>query len=146
MREARDEDVVGRTFAELEVGASVEEEVVWTPGDLETFARLSGDVAPLHRDPGFAQSMGYEGVIVFGMLAAAPFSRLLGCRLPGKLSVFHSLRIDFAGPIYLDERIRYRVELKQLSPASRTAVLEVKASRLDGTVVLRGQAQCGLRR
>jgi 3-hydroxybutyryl-CoA dehydratase len=129
-------------FAQLDVGMEAETEVVWTREDLEAFRSLTGDDAPVHWDEEFAASVGMPGTIVYGLLVAAPFSTLLGCSVPGPLSVIHSLRVDFARPALVGEPLRYRVAVAQLSPSTRSVILELSVVRPDGTFVLRGKAQC----
>lgn len=133
-------------FAALAVGMTAEEEVVWSEQDVEEFRRASGDDAPVHRDREFAVSVGFPQPIMFGLLVGRPFSRLLGCRLPGTLSVIQSIRFEFAQPAYPNEPLRYRVEVVQLSQATRSAVLALTVTRADGSVVVRGRAQCGVAR
>lgn len=133
-------------FADLAVGMRADAEIAWTLDDLETFRRLTGDDAPVHRDDDFARSVGMPGRIVYGLLLAAPFSRLLGCELPGPLSVIHSLRVDFARAVQPDEKLRYTVTIAQLSPATGAVVLDLGVAQADHVQVLRGRAQCGVAR
>ena len=71
--------------------------------DMDAFARLSADDNPIHSDAAFAQARGFEGPIVYGGLLVAAISRLLGTQLPGHGCVWHSLKIDFRAPLYVDE-------------------------------------------
>lgn len=139
-------ELAERPFEALTVGMTVEEDVEWNAAHLDAFRILSGDEAPIHRDRAFAMELGMPGPILYGMFTALPFSRLLGCRLPGAYSVIHSLRFDFVAPVQLQERVRYVVSVVQLSPATRSVVLSLLAQRWDGSVVIRGRAQCGLLR
>lgn len=119
---------------------------VFSAHDLDVFAALAPDRAPLHRDAEFARGQGYKDIVVFGFLVAAPFSGLLGDELPGPLTVLHTVRFGMAAPVYVGDEIAYRVEVKQVSRATRAVVLDLLATRAaDGEVVLRGQAQCGFR-
>jgi acyl dehydratase len=114
--------------------------------DLRTFEVLAPDHAPLHRDAEFARQRGYQDVVVFGFLVAAPFSGILGDQLPGPLTVLHTMRFAIAAPVYVGEEIAYRAEVKQVSRATGAVVLELVATRArSGEIVLRGQAQCGFR-
>lgn len=114
--------------------------------DLQAFGALAPDHAPVHRDAAFARKQGYRDVLVFGFLVAAPFSGILGDRLPGPLTVLHTLRFGMVGPVYVGEEISYRAEVKQVSRATGAVIIDLVASRADsGEVVLRGQAQCGFR-
>ena len=133
-------------FAQLAIGMAAEADISWTSEELAAFRALTGDDAPVHHDPDFARSVGMPDIVVFGLLVVAPFSRLLGCELPGPLSVIQSLRVDFAQPTLLDEPLRYRVAVAQLSPAFKSVVLELSVTKADGASVVRGRAQCGLAR
>jgi 3-hydroxybutyryl-CoA dehydratase len=133
-------------FDSLEVGMQVEEEVAWTQEQFDAFRSLTGDEAPVHRDAEFAVDVGMPAPIVYGLLVGSPFSRMLGCRLPGTLSVIQSLRFEFAQPTLWNEPLVYRASITQLSRAIRSVVLELSVSRPDGTVLVRGRAQCGLAR
>ena len=72
-----------QTFGRLEVG----DEDRWTHDvtaeDVDAFARLSGDVNPLHMEAEFARRHGFRGRVVHGVLLSAYLSRVLGTRLPG---------------------------------------------------------------
>jgi 3-hydroxybutyryl-CoA dehydratase len=138
--------LVERSFAELHPGLEIEEEIRWNVAQLEAFRLLSGDDAPIHYDTEFALTLGLPQPILYGLLTVLPFSRILGCRLPGVFSIIQSLRLDFVQPIYPDETLRYRVVITQLSPATRSVALNLTIERSDGSVVLRGKAQCGLLR
>ena len=131
-------------FSQLAIGMTAESELSWSAADLETFRALTGDDAPIHHDRAFAERVGMQDVIVFGLLVVAPFSRMLGCELPGALSTIQSLRVDFAQPTFLDVPLLYRVTVTQLSAATRSAVLELSITMRDGALVVRGRAQCGL--
>jgi acyl dehydratase len=119
---------------------------VFSVDDLRAFGALAPDRAPLHSDPVFARARGYRDVVVFGFLVAAPFSGLLGEKLPGPLSILHWARFNMAAPVYVGDEIAYRAEVKQVSRSTGAVVLDLSALRVGtGDVVLRGQAQCGFR-
>lgn len=134
-------------FEALAVGMSASLNRHFTHEDIESFACLAPDAAPVHVDPSFARALGYSDVLVHGWLAAAPFSGLLGNHLPGPRTVLHWTRINMVGPVYPGDHIEYRCLVRQLSATTRAVVLELEALRAaTSEVVLRGQAQCGFRR
>ena len=58
--------------------------------DIDAFSKLSGDRNLLHLDGDFALRKGFKSEVVFGMLSASLFSRLIGMYCPGKnLSLIH---------------------------------------------------------
>lgn len=139
-------DPAALEFSQLAVGMTAEAELSWRREELDAFRTLTGDDAPVHHDPEFARAVGMPDIVVFGLLVVAPFSRLLGCELPGALSVIQSLRVDFVQPTLLGERLRYRVAVAQLSPAMKSVVLDLSVTEPGGAAVVRGRAQCGLAR
>lgn len=70
---------------------------------MESFRQISGDDNPIHSDDAFARARGFDGAIVYGALLVAVVSSLLGTKLPGHGCVWHSLKIDFRGPLYVGE-------------------------------------------
>lgn len=134
------------TLDQIALGMVVELRRTFSSEDLSTFAQLAPDGAPLHRDANFAKERGYPDVVVFGFLVATPFSGILGDQLPGPLTVLHTMKFGMSAPVYVDEVIKYRAEVKQVSRATGAVVMELVASRAgSGEVVLRGQAQCGFK-
>lgn len=133
-------------FEDLAVGMSAVTTRIFSRADIAVFRDLAPDFASVHCDAAFAREMGYRDVLVFGWLAAAPFSGLLGMELPGPATVLHSVRISIAAPVFPDEEIRYQTQVRQLSPATKAVVLDLVATRgSNQEVVIRGQAQCGFR-
>lgn len=120
-----------------------EESVTFDEAQLAAFRDLVGDDAPVHWDASHAQAMGYRDRIVYGFLVASRFSGILGTRLPGPRTVIHGVRFELVAPVHVGERIHYVVRVSQVARSVRTVVLELSASRDDGTPVLRGSAQCG---
>ena len=133
-----------RGFADLAVGMEATTRRTFSMEDIAAFGKLAPDLAPVHFNPEFARELGYRDVLVFGWLAGAPFSGLLGMDLPGPHCVLHSVRINMAAPVYAGDTISYRAEVKHLSAATKTVVLDLVATREGNQeVVIRGQAQCG---
>jgi acyl dehydratase len=134
------------SFEDIKVGMVAKTVRTFIRADIEAFGTLAPDRAAVHFDRPTAKRMGYRDVIVFGWLAGAPFSGLLGMELPGPRTVLHSVRIQMVRPVYPDEPIEYCVEVKQVVAAMKAVVLDLVAARAaDKEVVIRGQAQCGFR-
>lgn len=68
---------------------------------LAQFARSSGDLNPIHLDPAFARSVGFDDVFAQGMLSAAYLGRLLTSRVPQ--TQLRQFRIRFTGRTLLGE-------------------------------------------
>ena len=133
-------------FEDLRVGMNATTTRTFSRADIEAFRVLAPDEAPVHHNSAVAKAMGYSDVLVFGWLAGAPFSGLLGAQLPGPATVLHSVRFGMVAPVYPGDELLYRVEVKQLVNSLKAVVLDLTALRVsDNQVVIRGQAQCGFR-
>ena len=111
----------------------------FSPSEMEVFAALSGDRNPLHLDDGFARARGFAGRVVYGGLLLAAVSRLLGEELPGHGCVWHSVKVDFRGPLYVDEQATLTGTLEQENPELGTFKIALRVVA-GARTVLKGEA------
>ena len=90
-------------WEEIAEGMQVAFPICVTDDDMRRFAVLSGDVSPLHTDPAFARSKGYDDIIVYGGLLVSYISRLVGMHMPGRDSVEAGLEVKFTNPLFVNE-------------------------------------------
>ena len=93
------------TFDGIEIGMSASFDVNITMEMQQTFSMLSGDTNPLHCDAEYAQSQGYENCLVFGMLEASFYSRLVGVYLPGKYCLLQEIDTKFCAPVFIGDKL-----------------------------------------
>lgn len=98
------------------------------------FARLSGDVNPLHTDSKYAHSVGFQRAVVYGGLILAQVSRLIGMDLPGRHAIWNGIRMDFRAPLYVDEDAVLTGTVAQVSEATRTITVSLLVESGDRTV------------
>jgi acyl dehydratase len=110
--------------------------------DLQAFSELSGDLNPVHLDAAYARSHGFKGKVVYGGLYVAAVSRLLGMKLPGKGSIWHSLSIQFKSPLYVDEDVEVVGTVIYINHELRVLRLALEVKRND-ELLARGEAQAG---
>jgi acyl dehydratase len=130
-----------KSFADLKQGDTVRWRHEVTAGEVETFARLSGDVNPLHLDDAFAEEHGFRGRVVHGALVNAFISRILGTELPGPGCLWLSQTTRFAQPVYVADPIEVVVRVVHKSESLRTLVLETTVQNLRGETLLQGEAK-----
>ena len=99
----------------VEVGSMTSVRFRVSAADQAAFRALSGDDNPLHVDDEFAQARGFRGAVVYGGLIVAAISRLLGNQLPGPGCVWHSLKLDFRAPLYVDEAAEVQATVTHFS-------------------------------
>ena len=113
-------------FSELAVGMSESFEVTVTDEMMSAFETLSGDANPLHTDEAFAKKKGFGGRVVYGMLAASFYSRLVGMYLPGQNAVLQQLSVKFRGPVFVGDRLTVTGEVSELNDTFNRVVVKAK--------------------
>lgn len=129
-------------FSDLSESDIATSEVVFTKELLGSFIAISHDNAPVHSSIEYAQSMGFRDQVVHGFLVGMPYSRLLGMNLPGPNTVIQNINLDMIKPVYIQDRIQYRVEIKSLIESVHGVKLKLTAQNQFGDIVNRGSALC----
>lgn len=128
-----------RTFEECTVGERASFDRTWGEQDVLDFARLSGDINPLHLDEEYAGTTKFGRRIVYGMLVGSMCSMFVGTILPGKRCLYVSQTLSFKSPVYIGDTTTLTGEIVHKSPATR--LLEIAISiRRDEVEVMRGTA------
>ena len=132
------------TIDDFSIGQEFSFSATIKKSDVENFAKLSGDVNPLHMDESFAQQRGFKGRVVHGILLSSYLSRLVGVHFPGRHAVLHSININFLSPAYIDDTVSIECVVKQISLGTQTLVLKVAMKNNESrNVLLRGKIQVG---
>jgi len=130
-----------RSLEALSVGQVERFTVTLTPEDIDRFADLSGDAAPLHMDAAFAARQGYPGRVAHGLLAGALVSRLVGMQLPGALGILQSVELRFKHPIVPPVKVTVTGEIVGISVAVRQVQIRIEVTDLSGTVLVDGRVR-----
>ena len=105
-------------------------------GNLIAYAAASGDLNPLHWDPGFAANVSPTGgIIAHGMLNMGIVSRVVTQWAGGPEKVKH-LSASFRAPCPVGATVSFGGEVIEVDDAARTATLAVWAELPDGAKVV----------
>jgi acyl dehydratase len=107
--------------------------------DVALYARISGDLNPLHFDADFATRTRAGGLIVQGGLTTGLFNALVAMELPGPGSVFLSQSWEYPAPVYIGDTVVAEAEVIEARSDKPITRLRCVARRDDGTEVLRGE-------
>jgi 3-hydroxybutyryl-CoA dehydratase len=132
------------SFEEISVGQTAGLELAVTAELVDAFARLTGDVNPLHTSEEFARSRGYGARVSHGLLVASFFSAVAGTMLPGRDCLLQSARFDFKKPVLVGTRLTLEARVLQKVEALRTLVLEITARDSSGEIMVGGRIQAGV--
>jgi 3-hydroxybutyryl-CoA dehydratase len=131
----------GKTIAELAVGMSAELSHTVTVADIEGFAKVTGDVNPVHLDEAYAATTMFKGRIAHGMLSAGFISAVFGTKLPGPGAIYMSQTLTFRAPVKIGDTVVTRVTIKEVIADKRrvrfdTVCLVNEKPVLDGEALL----------
>ncbi len=105
--------------------------------DVDAFARLSGDLNPLHMDPEFAARTPFGRRVVHGLFTGALVStahtQLTG---PGFAYVGQELR--FLGPVFIGDTVSVELTVVNKKPAKRVLIIDTVVRNQRGENVLAG--------
>lgn len=130
-------------LADVSVGMAQEFSVTITTGMTTRFVEISDDVNPLHVDEHYADTKGFRGRVVHGMLTSAFYSTLVGVYLPGKYCLLQGIKITFHHPVFAGDHLTVRGEVAHVSEALRVMTVRGSITNQDGDTVSKAQIQVG---
>jgi 3-hydroxybutyryl-CoA dehydratase len=126
-----------RSFA---VGEKAQISKLISDEDVLAFARITGDLNPVHLDDEFARRTRFKGRIAHGMLSAGLISAVLGTKLPGPGSIYLSQELKFLRPVRIGDKLVAEVEVKSWDASKRIVGLITSCYNQDGEKVVAGSA------
>ncbi len=130
----------GKSIQELEIGDSAQISKTITEGDIDLFARATGDFNPVHLDQAYAEKTMFKGRIAHGLLSVGLLSTVLGNILPGHGTIYLSQEVKFLAPVRIGDTIIAKVEIIELIPEKNRAKFRTTCMNQDGKIVVDGIA------
>jgi 3-hydroxybutyryl-CoA dehydratase len=131
-------------WEDLQEGLSHEFSVEITSMMMDTFRELSGDTNPLHMDEAFARSAGQPSIVVFGLLSAAMYSRLVGVYLPGRYALLQGIDVDFVKPAFAGDVLNVSGLISYRNEAYRRLELSARITTPGGQMISRAKIKVGV--
>ena len=108
--------------------------------DIDSYAKLTGDLNPLHCDKEYAKNTKFKNRIIHGMLAGSLFSTLVGMICPGKRSLYLKQSLNFRQPIYPNSELIIKGVVKNKMDSLKIVTLHTEIIA-NGVVMINGEAQ-----
>lgn len=123
------------TFDEIEIGFCEEFSIEISEEHMAMFAKMSGDLNPMHIDSNYAKEHGYKDKIVYGMLASSFYSTLVGMYLPGEKCLLNKCDVDYRKPVYIGDKLNVYGEVIDKRNATRRIKIKGKMVNQEGILV-----------
>lgn len=119
----------------VQPGFSFEKEILLSVDDISTFARLSGDLNPLHHDVDVALASRFKGIIACGPQSSSLFMSSIATNLaPGYLVLGMNFELQFCAPVRPNSKLLIRWVVKTVDPKPRLAgyIVTIEGTMTDG--------------
>ncbi|MFH1263278.1 MAG: MaoC family dehydratase [Pseudomonadota bacterium] len=123
------------TYERLSVGDSAEISRTINEEEVGTFARITGDLNPVHLDEEWARNTIFKKRIVLGILVTGLISNVLGNRLPGIGTIYVSQSLNFLAPVFFGDTITARVDVVEKREKRRVRLRTVCRNQRNETVI-----------
>jgi len=127
-------------YDELRIGSSASFSKTLTEEDLVLFAKVSGDLNPVHLDAEFAKGTMFKERIGHGMWTGAVISATLATVIPGPGTIYLSQDIKFKRPVKLNDEVTATLTVTEKKDKNKQVVLDCKVENQNGVVVAVGEA------
>lgn len=127
-------------YDQLEIGMVAERTRTLKAEDLYVFANSSGNVNPMHLPKEDGDGDGQPESVAPGMWIASLISAVLGCKLPGPGTLYHSQTLRFVGRAHAGDVLTCKVRLVDKG-ANRLVRFETWVEDDNGTRILDGEAE-----
>jgi len=102
---------------------------------VKEFAKITGDLNPIHINEDFASTSPFKKPIVHGFLAGSIFSKILGMNLPGEGSIYLFQDMNFLKPIFYDVEYLAEVIVEEIDFVKSKITLITRIYSLDRSII-----------
>lgn len=128
-------------FNDVAVGDEVWFEKKIGREEMKKFENLTGNTTPLHTDLEYAKKKGFQGIVVYGLLAASYFSTLFGMFLPGEKCLCLSHNIIYKNPLIENETIKVYGKVTHKIDGLEILIMETKIFNEKDVLIIDGEAK-----
>lgn len=129
-----------KLFSEINVGDKAHYSKYLSEEDVLLFAKVSGDINPVHLDETFAKNTQFGGRIAHGIWSASLISAAIATELPGPGSIYLGQNLQFKRPVFINDTLTVELEIKEKVEKRQRIIINCKVSNQKGQVVLTGEA------
>lgn len=127
-------------YDDIQIGDQASLTKTITNDDIISFAKLTGDVNPIHLLDSFAKTTMFKERIAHGMLISSYISTVLGTKLPGKNTIYLSQNVAFRAPVKIGDTVRVVAEVIEKRDDKRIITIQTNVYNQLNKVVVEGTA------
>ena len=128
------------TFDEIAIGQTATFEKTLSEQDILLFAKVSGDINPVHIDEEFAKNSIFESRIAHGLYTGAVISAAIGVVMPGPGTIYLGQTLKFKAPVRIGDTITVTLEVTKKRQDRKFVTMDCTAVNQQGDIVATGTA------
>ena len=132
--------LINVTADEISVGDKASYTKTCSAEDVFLFAKISGDVNPIHLNEPYAKTTRFGRRIAHGMYTSALVSAAVALRLPGPGSIYLGQETRFSAPVFIDDTITVELEVVTKREDKPIVGLSFTCKNQDDKTVASGMA------
>ena len=134
-------EITNTTYDEIDIGDTATYTRTVTEADILAFARVSGDINPLHTDPDYAATTQFGERIAHGMLSGAFISACLAMELLGPGTVYLGQTLNFRLPVKIGDTVTVTMEVVEKHERRKRLTIDCTVRNQDDKVVVTGTSE-----
>ncbi len=125
----------------LQIGDNFRHDFSYTQDDVDTYARVSGDVNPLHIDEAAGAASMFGRRIIHGFLGASVFTKIFGALWYNDGHVYMSQTLKWLRPMFVDTPYEAVVTVKEIFPEKSRILYDCAVyEKATGEQMIAGEA------
>ena len=108
------------------------------------FITLFKDKNPLHTNESFATAKGFSGKVMHGAILAGFLSHFIGECLPHKNVIVHTYKINYAAPVYVNDRLQFEASVAAVFESVNTIEFKYRFLNSNKKMVAKGEIAIGI--
>lgn len=129
------------TFDEISIDQTATYSKTLSEEDLILFAKVSGDVNPVHLDEDFAKNTPFKSRIAHGIYTGSLVSAALATVLPGPGTIYLGQSLRFKAPVRIGDTITITMTVVKKREDRKFVTLDCTAENQEGETVMVGTAE-----
>jgi len=108
--------------------------------DVDAFAKISGDMNPIHLDKEYASKSIFKKRIIHGFLGGSVFSKVFGTIFPGPGTLYLNQSMSFFKPMFTNIEYRAQFTVKDIIKDKNRAIVETLIVDPNDVLIIKGTA------
>lgn len=129
-----------RHTEKIKVGSEYIHEFSFTQEDVNGFAKVSGDLNPIHLDEEFAKKSIFKRRIIHGFLGGSIFSKVFAQYFPGEGTIYLKQDLKFLKPMYTENLYKAVFSVLEINSEKSRALVKTEIFDESQKAIIVGEA------